>query len=352
MSKVVLKNVEKTFNKISIIKDFNLEINSGEFIVLVGPSGCGKSTILRMIAGLEEVTSGTILINETAINDIAPSKRGVAMVFQSYALYPHMNVYANIAFSLKLAKTPKETIDKKVKEVAQILQLEELLDRLPKQLSGGQRQRVAIGRAIVRNPQVFLFDEPLSNLDASLRIQTRIEIERLHKHVKTTMIYVTHDQIEAMTLADKVVVLNGGNIEQVGNPTEIYNYPKNIFVAGFIGSLKMNFIDAIIKNQEVYIDDVKICDAPLEENTKVTVGVRPEHISIGNNEDYTIKGKIDIIEHLGEYSIYYVETKYGIITVKDAINNNIKSNDEIFLSFNQIIHIFDSNDNAVNLNSK
>jgi multiple sugar transport system ATP-binding protein len=249
MVRVLLKKVSKIYNnKTTIIKDLDLDINPGEFVVFVGPSGCGKSTLLRMIAGLEELSGGEIEIDDKLVSDLPPSKRSIAMVFQSYALYPHMNVYKNMAFSLKMAKVDTSEIEKKVQKVAEILQLDKLLKRLPKQLSGGQRQRVAIGRAIVRDPKVFLFDEPLSNLDASLRTQTRIEIERLHKKLGATMIYVTHDQLEAMTLADRVVVLNGGKIEQFDTPTNLYHKPKNLFVAGFMGALKMNFIKTTYNN--------------------------------------------------------------------------------------------------------
>ena len=242
MAKIKFINVEKSFGKNKVIKKFNLEINDGEFTVLVGPSGCGKSTLLRMISGLEKIDKGTILLNKNIINDLLPSKRDMAMVFQSYALYPHMNVYENMSFGLKMEKISKNNIQKKVNQAAKILKIKHLLDRKPGQLSGGQRQRVAIGRAISRNPKIFLFDEPLSNLDAALRSEMRVEISKLHKKIKTNMIYVTHDQVEAMTLADKMVILNEGRIEQVGSPDEIYNYPNNLFVAEFIGTPKMNII--------------------------------------------------------------------------------------------------------------
>ncbi len=235
MATIELKNIEKSFGNNKVINNFNIKINDGEFIVLVGPSGCGKSTLLRMISGLESVDKGEIHLNNKIINNLIPSKRGIAMVFQSYALYPHMNVYENMSFGLKTEKLEKNEIDKKVKDAAKTLQIEDLLERKPRQLSGGQRQRVAIGRAITRNPKLFLFDEPLSNLDAALRSEMRVEISKLHKQLNTNMIYVTHDQIEAMTLADKIVILNNGNVEQVGTPDEIYNNPSNIFVAEFIG---------------------------------------------------------------------------------------------------------------------
>ena len=239
MATIELKNIEKSFGNNKVINNFNIKINDGEFIVLVGPSGCGKSTLLRMISGLESVDKGEIHLNNKIINNLIPSKRGIAMVFQSYALYPHMNVYENMSFGLKTEKLEKNEIEKKVKDAAKTLQIEDLLERKPRQLSGGQRQRVAIGRAITRNPKLFLFDEPLSNLDAALRSEMRVEISKLHKQLNTNMIYVTHDQIEAMTLADKIVILNNGNVEQVGTPDEIYNNPSNIFVAEFIGVPKI-----------------------------------------------------------------------------------------------------------------
>ena len=262
MANIKFSNVHKSFGKNKIIADFYLEGKDDEFLVLVGPSGCGKSTLLRMIAGLEKIDEGEIYINDQLINNLHPSKRQTAMVFQSYALYPHMNVYENMSFGLKIEKKSKEEIETKVMQAAKILKIEELLERKPKQLSGGQRQRVAIGRAITRNPKIFLFDEPLSNLDAALRAEMRVEISKLHKQIKTNMIYVTHDQVEAMTLADRIVILNHGNIEQVGNPDEIYNDPSNVFVAQFIGTPKMNILkitsDKIISNHEVNFLDNKI----------------------------------------------------------------------------------------------
>jgi len=241
MASLTLRDVRKSYGDVQVMHGVDLDINDGEFVVFVGPSGCGKSTLLRMIAGLEEISDGTVAIGDTVVNEIAASKRGVAMVFQTYALYPHMTVYKNMSFGLKQIKTPPAEIDKRVRNAAEILQITDYLDRSPRNLSGGQRQRVAIGRAIVRDPDVFLFDEPLSNLDAALRVQTRLEIARLHERLETTMIYVTHDQVEAMTLADKIVVLRDGRIEQVGSPIELYDTPQNSFVAQFIGSPKMNF---------------------------------------------------------------------------------------------------------------
>src|SRR5215211_9022371 len=243
MADVVMRGVRKSFGGVEVIHGVDLEIRDGEFVVFVGPSGCGKSTLLRLIAGLEEITNGELLIGGEVVNDRTPKERGIAMVFQSYALYPHMNAYDNMAFGLELSKLSKREIDERVRDVAAKLRIEELLGRKPRDLSGGQRQRVAIGRAIVRDPKVFLFDEPLSNLDAALRVQTRIEIAKLHNDMRATMIYVTHDQVEAMTLADRIVVLNAGRIEQVGSPLELYHRPSNLFVAGFIGSPQMNFIE-------------------------------------------------------------------------------------------------------------
>ncbi len=289
MSSVELKNIIKKYenNKI-IIDDVSLSIEDKEFIVLVGSSGCGKSTLLRMIAGLEDVTSGEIYIDGKLVNNVAPKDRDIAFVFQSYALYPHMSVKDNIAFGLKMRKTPKEIIEQKVKEAAEILDLTEYLDRKPKQLSGGQRQRVALGRAIVRNPKVFLMDEPLSNLDAKLRVQMRSEIKKLHSKLQTTFIYVTHDQTEALTMGDRVVVLNDGKIQQIGSPDEIYNNPKNIFVAGFIGSPQMNFIDGK--------------DIGLDEN--IIYGVRPDKMT-ANDGDIKLTVNVDITEMLGNEKIVY-----------------------------------------------
>ena len=287
MSNVVLKNVKKIYDKKVVIDNVNLEIKDKEFVVLVGASGCGKSTILRMIAGLEEITGGEILIGDKKVNDIPPKDRDIAFVFQSYALYPHMTVRENIAFGLKMRKVDKKTIEKKVQEAAEILDLTEYLDRKPKQLSGGQRQRVALGRAIVRNPKVFLMDEPLSNLDAKLRVQMRSEIKKLHEKLQTTFIYVTHDQTEALTMGDRIVVLNNGVIQQVDTPEEIYNNPANTFVAGFIGSPQMNFIEG----SELGLDK------------DITYGIRPEKMVCGGNIKKVVD--IEITELLGSEKIAY-----------------------------------------------
>ena len=291
MSNVILKNVKKTYdnNKV-VINSVNLEIKDKEFIVLVGSSGCGKSTLLRMIAGLENITDGEIFIGDKKVNDVPPKDRDIAFVFQSYALYPHMTVRENIAFGLKMRKVPKAEIEKKVQEAAQILNLTEYLDRKPKQLSGGQRQRVALGRAIVRNPKVFLMDEPLSNLDAKLRVQMRSEIKKLHEKLQTTFIYVTHDQTEALTMGDRIVLLNNGDIQQVDSPDEVYNNPKNTFVAGFIGSPQMNFIDG--KN------------LGLDEN--ILYGIRPEKM-VKPDGDIKLTVEVDISEMLGSEKIAYFD---------------------------------------------
>ena len=305
MANVKLTNIYKSYDKTEVIHGVDLSVNNGEFIVFVGPSGCGKSTLLRMIAGLEEISSGTIEIDNEVVNEVIAAERGVAMVFQSYALYPHMTVYENMSFGLKMAKTPKDEIKKRVEDAADVLQINDYLERLPKQLSGGQRQRVAIGRAIVRNPKVFLFDEPLSNLDAALRVQTRIEIAKLHKQLSATMIYVTHDQVEAMTLADKIVVLNNGIIEQVGSPVELYNTPRNLFVAEFIGSPKMNILN--LQNQnDIFTHNLQI------PNNASMVGVRPEHLIVSSEKEAKFHGDIRHIENLGEHLLCYLNSSKNI----------------------------------------
>lgn len=297
MGKITLNAVSKSFGATSVIPQINLDIADGEFVVFVGPSGCGKSTLLRLIAGLEDTTEGKIVIDGRDVTNEAPARRGLAMVFQSYALYPHMSVYNNIAFPLKMAGEDKATIDKKVRDAARVLNLSNYLERRPGQLSGGQRQRVAIGRAIVRQPKAFLFDEPLSNLDAALRGTMRLEISELHQQLGTTMIYVTHDQVEAMTMADKIVVLNAGNIEQVGSPLELYRSPKNLFVAGFIGSPKMNLIEG----------------APAAKHGATTIGIRPEHLAISTSSGEW-RGTVGVAEHLGADTFVHVHT-HGLGTI-------------------------------------
>ncbi len=318
MADLTIKNLKKAYGDIEILKGINLEIKDHEFVVFVGPSGCGKSTLLRSIAGLEEVTSGQIFLGDKEITELAPAKRDLAMVFQSYALYPHMSVRKNMSFALELAGKDKSTIDAQVAEAARILELEPLLDRKPKDLSGGQRQRVAIGRSIVRHPEVFLFDEPLSNLDAALRVQTRLELAQLHHNLNATMIYVTHDQVEAMTLADKVVVLNGGCIEQVGSPMELYHHPVNQFVAGFLGMPKMSFLPGQVLSGDqrgINIElqsgaqmQLPISGEGVAKGSDVTLGVRPEHITVTDKNNSTFRGRLDVAEHLGSDTYCYVKT--------------------------------------------
>ncbi|MHA7882855.1 MULTISPECIES: ABC transporter ATP-binding protein [Nitratireductor] len=324
MTALDLKDIHKSYGATRVIHGIDLKIEDGEFVVFVGPSGCGKSTLLRMIAGLENITGGDMFIGGQRVNDIPPSQRGIAMVFQSYALYPHMTVYDNMAFGMKIAKAPKEEIDKRVQAAADILQLTPYLDRLPKALSGGQRQRVAIGRAIVRNPKVFLFDEPLSNLDAALRVATRIEIAKLKSSMpETTMIYVTHDQVEAMTLADRIVVLSAGRIEQVGGPIELYEKPANLFVARFIGSPAMNIQPARIAKTggETVVSlagretVVPIPSPETLSGAPVHFGVRPEDMRIAEGDDFLFEGDVHFVERLGEVTNVYMNVK----DVDDAV---------------------------------
>ena len=349
MANIKFKNIHKSFGSNKIISNFNLEGKDDEFLVLVGPSGCGKSTLLRMIAGLEKIDEGEIYINDQLVNDLHPSKRQTAMVFQSYALYPHMNVYENMSFGLKIEKRPKEEIEEKVMHAAKILQIEELLERKPKQLSGGQRQRVAVGRAITRNPKIFLFDEPLSNLDAALRAETRVEISKLHKKIKTNMIYVTHDQVEAMTLADRIVILNLGNIEQVGSPDEIYSNPSNIFVAQFIGTPKMNIIKIsekdILSNNEVKFlgNNIKFNEINLSKNDYY-FGIRPEHFTISDDCEYKFKPQIDLTENLGNEKIAYIKIDGHDISAKIPTQNN--TIDQIGFDTKNIF-VFDKDGNRV-----
>ncbi|TPK18519.1 sn-glycerol-3-phosphate ABC transporter ATP-binding protein UgpC [Mesorhizobium sp. B2-5-9] len=332
MATVILTNVAKRFGAFEVVHGANIDIADGEFVVFVGPSGCGKSTLLRMIAGLEDISGGEIAIGGKVVNDVEPADRGIAMVFQSYALYPHMSVEQNLSFGLRMTGNPKADTERRVKRAAEILRISELMDRRPKKLSGGQRQRVAIGRAIVREPQVFLFDEPLSNLDAELRVQMRVEISRLHKELGTTMVYVTHDQTEAMTLADRIVVLRAGHIEQIGRPLELYDNPDNMFVAGFVGSPKMNFIKAHIVGRDekgvvvelageekTRITQPLKCAGP-ELGSKVIVGVRPEHFGSAGEGDADLTATIDVVEHLGGTSFLYARTAHGedVVIQRDA----------------------------------
>ncbi len=306
MARLEFMNVAKSYGADQVMSDINLSIEDGDLVVFVGPSGCGKSTLLRMIAGLEDITAGTISIDGKVVNDVIPSKRGVAMVFQSYALYPHMTVYDNMAFSLRQARTAAGEIDRRVRAAAESLQIQDYLDRHPRNLSGGQQQRVAIGRAIVREPEVFLFDEPLSNLDAALRSQTRVEIAELHARLQTTMIYVTHDQVEALTLADKIVVVNGGRIEQVGTPMNLYHNPDNKFVAGFIGSPQMNFF-------EREYDVAAVADnLALPRETIAILGIRPEHLNLCYTGTPMITGTLRLVEQFGEYDLAYLTSSGGV----------------------------------------
>ncbi|WP_268796639.1 ABC transporter ATP-binding protein [Pseudomonas huanghezhanensis] len=321
MANLTIRNLQKGFDGHQIIKGIDLDVKDREFVVFVGPSGCGKSTLLRLIAGLEDVTSGTIELDGRDITQVTPAKRDLAMVFQTYALYPHMTVGKNLSFALDLAGGDKAEIKRKVDEAARILELGPLLERKPKQLSGGQRQRVAIGRAIVRNPKIFLFDEPLSNLDAALRVQTRLELSRLHKELQATMIYVTHDQVEAMTLADKVVVLNGGKVEQVGSPLELYHHPANLFVAGFLGTPKMGFLKGNVSavhstGCEVTLDAGTTISLPLSNARQsvgdpVTLGIRPEHLELAKDGDTQLSVIADVSERLGSDTYCHVRTQAG-----------------------------------------
>ncbi|KEO61446.1 ABC transporter ATP-binding protein [Thioclava indica] len=315
MGQIELKGVTKSFGDVQVIPPLDLHIGEGEFVVFVGPSGCGKSTLLRLIAGLEDVSGGHIEIDGKDATDLPPAKRSLAMVFQSYALYPHMSVRKNIAFPLKMAKADQATIDAKIENAARILNLSDYLHRRPGQLSGGQRQRVAIGRAIVREPAAFLFDEPLSNLDAALRVNMRLEISELHQKLKTTMVYVTHDQVEAMTMADKIVVLHAGVIEQVGSPLELYRSPRNKFVAGFIGSPKMNFVEG----------------AEAAKHNAHTIGIRPEHINVSATEG-AWKGTVGVSEHLGSDTFLHVDTEFGLINVRGGGEIDLHAGDDVWLS--------------------
>jgi len=331
-----LVNVRKDYGKVAVIHGVDLEIDGGDFVVFVGPSGCGKSTLLRMIAGLEEVTDGVIEIGGRDVTDLDPSRRGIAMVFQSYALYPHMSVRENLGFGLSMANVPKDEIARNVEEAARILKLEALLDRRPGQLSGGQRQRVAIGRAIVRKPEVFLFDEPLSNLDAELRVSMRIEIARLHRELGNTMIYVTHDQTEAMTLADKIVVLRDGRIEQVGTPRNVYEDPSNTFVAGFIGSPRMNLLNGKANGDVIELADSTLSPGHpgLLSNADIIVGLRPEHLMVGAAGEGTLKATIDFSEYLGGIRYLYCQLDDGqTLIVEQREGDEYHSGDEVHLSW-------------------
>lgn len=361
MAKVSLKNINKLYpNGFHAVHDCNIEINDREFVILVGPSGCGKSTTLRMIAGLEEISSGDLIIDDKRVNDMHPKDRDIAMVFQNYALYPHMSVYENMAFGLKMRKMPKDEIDRRVKEAAQILHIETLLGRKPKQLSGGQRQRVALGRAIVRNPKVFLFDEPLSNLDAKLRVTMRAEIARLHTQLQATMVYVTHDQVEAMTLGDKVVVMKDGYIQQMDSPMNLYNNPCNKFVAGFMGTPPMNFQNVTVKgnmvegpNLKVTLTDDQAGKMKAFDGKQVTIGFRPEHLHVGGESSSTVSGNIDVVEPLGSEIILHVNLgNENRVVVKTTPNYTFKVDDKITLNIDTARAHFFSNEETVHPSGK
>jgi multiple sugar transport system ATP-binding protein len=359
VAKVTLSNVSKSFGKVEAVSSFDLEVEDKEFLVLLGPSGCGKSTTLRMIAGLEELTAGDIYIGDNLVNDLPPRDRRIAMVFQDYALYPHMTVYQNMAFGLKLSKHPKAEIDQRVMEAADILGIQNLLERKPRELSGGQRQRVAVGRAIVRKPAVFLFDEPLSNLDAKLRGQMRVELSKLHDQLNTTIIYVTHDQVEAMTMGTKIVIMKDGLIQQVGPPMEIYEYPINKFVGGFIGSPGMNFLPAriVAENSKTYVDtksfrllipEDKVSYIQDHGNREVILGIRPEHIQDNAFADAssitdTFKAVVEVVETLGaEVQLDIVSGEHNMVARVDP-RTKAERNQEMTLAVNmEKIHIFDT----------
>ena len=358
MASVRFEGVHKRFGSVEIVHGVDLDIADGEFVVFVGPSGCGKSTLLRLIAGLEDISVGDLFIDDRRVNALPPKERGIAMVFQSYALYPHMTVFENMAFGLQLAKSAKGDIDAAVRHAADILELTPLLDRLPKQLSGGQRQRVAIGRAIVREPKVFLFDEPLSNLDAGLRVQMRIEIAKLHENMGVTMIYVTHDQVEAMTLADKIVVLNAGRIEQVGAPLTLYHHPDNLFVAGFIGSPRMNFVKTLVtevSREGVGVDlpgGGRVCarvdTGRAAQGARVTLGIRPEHLTLGGS-DAALTGRVEVVEQLGEAFLLHVRlADRTLVTAKLPGDSTLSPGTEVQLGIDgAFCHLFAADGRAM-----
>lgn len=351
MGTIRLNKVEKWFGDLQVIKGVDLEIEDGELVIFVGPSGCGKSTLLRLIAGLEETSRGSIFIDGKDVTPLPPSGRGLAMVFQSYALYPHMTVRENMGFPLKTAGVPKAEIDNKVNDAAAILKLEEYLDRRPKALSGGQRQRVAIGRSIVREPSAFLFDEPLSNLDAALRVEMRFEIAKLHEQLDATMIYVTHDQVEAMTLADKIVVLQAGRIEQVGSSRELYERPQNLFVAQFIGSPKMNVMPVGYEDGTFVLAGQGCGAYPVDpaKGTPVKLGIRPEHIDVCAVGEGHVTGTIDVVEYLGADQFLYVDAgELGTLLVRLSGLKVAKVGERIGLRFDEnLLHFFDANGNAL-----
>ena len=367
MASISLRNIYKIYpGNVTAVDNFNLEIEDKEFIILVGPSGCGKSTTLRMVAGLEEITKGELFIGDRLVNDVPPKNRDIAMVFQNYALYPHMSVYKNMAFGLKLRKFPKDEIDKKVREAAKILDIEHLLDRKPKQLSGGQRQRVALGRAMVRNPAVFLLDEPLSNLDAKLRASMRAELTKLHKRLETTFIYVTHDQVEAMTMGDRIVVMNNGFIQQVDTPQNLYDNPRNLYVAGFIGTPPMNFMDGVVEpsgenyiirigNHELPIPPDRLNKDKLAPYTgkAVVLGIRPENLHMeqafmGQAVCGALDAKVDLAEPMGSEIYVYATCQDNSLIAKVPPHTQVKAGDDIRIAVNCAkIHLFDKNSTDV-----
>ncbi|WP_299820177.1 ABC transporter ATP-binding protein [uncultured Roseibium sp.] len=354
MSGLTLRNVGKNYGGLSVMSGLNLDVHDGEFLVLVGPSGCGKSTLLRMIAGLEDITDGTISIGEKIVNDLPASRRGLSMVFQSYALYPHMNVRKNLAFGLQNFKMPKAEVNRRVAEAAKILQIEPLMERKPRQLSGGQKQRVAIGRAIVREPQLFLFDEPLSNLDAELRVQMRAELASLYNRLGTTMIYVTHDQVEAMTMASRIVVLRAGKIEQVGTPQELYTNPQNLFVAGFIGSPKINMLETTVTERDgqlvASVDGFNEFTLPElgTSDRSLTLCVRPAAVKIGSGAVRT-EGRVRLVEYLGSETLLHIALSSGqVLLVSSSTIHSLHVDDTVVLGFDPTdLHYFDASGERV-----
>ena len=361
MATLRIAGLEKAFGAATILKGIDLDIENGEFVVLVGPSGCGKSTLLRLIAGLDGATRGEIFIGPRRVNDLEPAARRIAMVFQSYALYPHMDVRRNMTFGLKFSGMAKAEMDRRVAEAARMLRLEALLDRRPRDLSGGQRQRVAIGRAIVREPEVFLFDEPLSNLDAALRVSTRVEIAKLHRLLGATMVYVTHDQTEAMTLADRIVVMNQGEIAQVGRPLDLYYTPANLFVAGFIGSPAMNFFEGAVQGRTdgaVILGGAALADFELpargfrsEAGAPITLGVRPEHLRIGSENGFRLEATVELVERLGEVSYAHTRARDGRAVVAELRGRDVPDIGDLVTlgAADQDLHVFDGKGRRVEL---
>ena len=345
MSQISLQNLKKSFGETKVIHDLSIDVKDGELIVIVGPSGCGKSTLLRMVAGLEDANEGNILIDNKKVNELEPMERNIAMVFQNYALYPHMTVFENMAYGLKIAKIPKEEINSRVQKAADILELEELLNRRPNQLSGGQRQRVAMGRAIVRNPVAFLFDEPLSNLDAKLRVQMRLEIKKLQTQLKTTSLYVTHDQVEAMTLADRMIVMNAGNVEHIGTPLEVYTKPKTLFTAQFIGSPAMNILKGNCQNKKLTFSNSSSLNINTNFKGEANVGMRPEDFKIDNNGSINLN--VELVELIGSNTLIHGKLSKSneilVASIPGVIKDNLKGKD-LNLSFDESrIHLFDVN---------